>query len=130
MAIIASGDTTVGQRRNCHVSESARVELVDDFSSVFFKVEFINGSKGILNEPKVRANLNPVQVSRFSRTRLEVNLIFWFDKKVELLIRLSLIDFRVIPKPDVPIRPACDDFPAHESDVLDGPFVTWSVSVD
>lgn len=66
----------------------------------------------------------------FSGRGLKVDFLFGFDKQVEMLIWLAIVDLRVIPESDVPIRPTCNDLFAHESNVFDSAFVTRSVGID
>lgn len=79
---------------------------------------FPQRSKGILNNPIILFNFNPINMRRFFILRLKIYFFLRFDIEVKVLIRFTLIDCLGIPKSDITIWTCTYNFFLVVSNVL------------
>ena len=122
-AVLAGGHDAVVEGGYCEVAVLSRVELKDQFPLVLLGLVLPEGAVGVLHDPVVLRNLDPVEVGRLSVRILEVDFLLGLDVEVELLVRLAGVDGLGVPEADEPVRPRRYDLLLVVADELNRPVV-------
>jgi len=123
-AIIPGGYQAVVERRYSIISKFTRVKGENELTFIIFRKILPQSPKGILYNPKIIFNCNPINICRFLSLWLEVDFFLWFDIEIKFLIRLTLIDSLCVPKTNISIWSSADYLFIVLFDILDVPIMT------
>ena len=104
-AVLPGGHYAVVEGGHSEIAVLPGVEFEDHLLLFFLGLVLPEGAVGILHDPVVLGDLDPVDIGGLAVRVLEVDFLLWFDVEVEFLIGFAGVDGLGVPEADEPVGP-------------------------